>query len=164
MLYVLRVLYVLCVLYVLRVPCMLYVLFTYCSCECAVKVFRDARPPGIYKDDYLRELAERYNDSERDGLETPDKPEWYFMDDNTKEDVDDDGLPVDSKGKGKRRRKERTFDQAKTFAIESSEVSIVPSPLRETVQQICQNACDWQGCVYLCAFLCVLHVYVYSIL
>jgi mRNA-capping enzyme len=115
------------------------------SCEYAVKAFRDARPPGIYKEEYLAELAERYNDKEREGLETPEKPDWYFMDDNATDEVDDDGLPVDAKGKGKKRRKERTFDQAKTFAIESSDVSIVPSPLRETVQQICQRACGWEG-------------------
>lgn len=35
-----------------------------------------ARPPGIYKSDYLDELALRYNKGDRGGVATPPRPEW----------------------------------------------------------------------------------------
>ena len=42
------------------------------------------RPPGIYKGDYLDELARRYNGGDRGGFETPPLPEWC---DDRKEDT-----------------------------------------------------------------------------
>lgn len=46
-----------------------------CSVEAAILAFAQARPPGIYKDDYIKELFRRYDDVE-DALPAPEKPDW----------------------------------------------------------------------------------------
>lgn len=54
--------------------------------------FSQARTPGIYKGDYLRELFRRYGYVE-DMPPPPALPEWCFDDEDTSE-VDDDGNGV----------------------------------------------------------------------
>ena len=111
-----------------------------------MRYFSEARPPGIYKEEYLSELARRYNDGDKEGMEVPEKPDWYFMDDGQgKVEVDDDGIPV-GKGKGRKerpKRKERAIDDSKRFAVEIVDVSRVPSPRMEEVQRMCQEICGW---------------------
>lgn len=51
--------------------------------------FAQARSPGIYKGEYLKELFRRYGDVD-DAPAAPQLPEWCFEDDNDG-DVDDDG-------------------------------------------------------------------------
>lgn len=46
-----------------------------CSVEAAVMAFAQARPPGIYKGDYIKELFRRYDD-EDDALPAPERPSW----------------------------------------------------------------------------------------
>lgn len=62
------------------------------SIEAAVAAFSQARAPGIYKGDYLRELFSRYGDVE-DMPPPPDLPKWCFEDEDLSE-VDDDGNSV----------------------------------------------------------------------
>ncbi|VDN43662.1 unnamed protein product [Dibothriocephalus latus] len=45
--------------------------------ECALQLFAEARPPGIYKADYLKELFERYGDPD-DCPAAPPLPDWCF--------------------------------------------------------------------------------------
>ncbi|XP_009955633.1 PREDICTED: mRNA-capping enzyme-like, partial [Leptosomus discolor] len=59
------------------------------SIEAAVATFAQARPPGIYKGDYLKELFRRYGD-EDDAPSPPELPEWCFDED---EEEDDDNVP-----------------------------------------------------------------------
>lgn len=66
--------------------------FPYVSIEAAVAAFAQARSPGIYKGDYLKELFRRYGDVE-DAPAAPALPEWCF-DDDEDEDVDDDGNAI----------------------------------------------------------------------
>ncbi|VDD81528.1 unnamed protein product [Mesocestoides corti] len=47
----------------------------YYSLELALKLFADARPPGIYKADYLMELYKRFDDP-ADCIPAPDLPDW----------------------------------------------------------------------------------------
>lgn len=61
------------------------------SVEAAVAAFSRARAPGIYKEDYLKELFRRYAD-EDDAPPAPTLPEWCFDDDDG--DGDDDGNAV----------------------------------------------------------------------
>ncbi len=61
------------------------------SIEAAVAAFSQARAPGIYKGDYLKELFRRYGDEE-DAPPAPELPEWCFDDDDGE--VDDDGNAV----------------------------------------------------------------------
>lgn len=46
-----------------------------CSVEAALMAFAQARPPGIYKEDYIKELFRRYGDEE-DALPAPELPQW----------------------------------------------------------------------------------------
>lgn len=62
------------------------------SVEAAVAAFSRARAPGIYKEDYLKELFRRYAD-EDDAPPAPTLPEWCFDDDGDG-DADDDGNAV----------------------------------------------------------------------
>lgn len=58
------------------------------SVEAAVAAFAHARAPGIYKEDYLKELFRRYGDVD-DAPPAPELPDWCFEDGN--DDIDDDG-------------------------------------------------------------------------
>ncbi|XP_032340768.1 mRNA-capping enzyme [Camelus ferus] len=76
------------------------------SIEAAVATFAQARPPGIYKGDYLKELFRRYGDIE-EAPPPPLLPDWCFEDDED-EDEDEDGKkesePGSSASFGKRRK------------------------------------------------------------
>lgn len=48
-----------------------------CSVEAALRAFASARPPGIYKEDYIKELYRRYDDIE-DAPAAPELPDWCF--------------------------------------------------------------------------------------
>lgn len=48
-----------------------------CAVEAALAAFAKARPPGIYKEDYIRELFRRYEDEE-DAIPAPPLPDWCF--------------------------------------------------------------------------------------
>lgn len=48
-----------------------------CSVEAALAAFAHARPPGIYKADYIKELFRRYDD-EDDALPAPELPAWCY--------------------------------------------------------------------------------------
>ena len=63
--------------------------FVFHSIEAAVATFAQARPPGIYKGDYLKELFRRYGDIE-EAPPPPLLPDWCFEDDED-EDDDEDG-------------------------------------------------------------------------
>ncbi|XP_034490494.1 mRNA-capping enzyme [Drosophila innubila] len=59
-----------------------------CSVEAALAVFANARPPGIYKQDYINELFRRYEDEE-DAPQAPEQPNWCleYDDSNGNDDV-----------------------------------------------------------------------------
>ena len=58
------------------------------SPEAAWKEFSVKRAPGIYKQEYINDLFERYGDAS-DAPSAPELPDWCFEDDGG--DVDDDG-------------------------------------------------------------------------
>ena len=82
--------------------------FVFHSIEAAVATFAQARPPGIYKGDYLKELFRRYGEIE-EAPPPPLLPDWCFEDDD--EDEDEDGKkesePGSSASFGSKRIKER---------------------------------------------------------
>lgn len=88
-----------------------FLFFFFGSIEAAVATFAQARPPGIYKEDYLKELFRRYGDVD-DAPAPPELPEWCF--DEDEEDDDDNGKtggpesePGSSSSSFGKRRKER---------------------------------------------------------
>lgn len=50
------------------------------SVAAALMEFANARPPGIYKQDYIEELFRRYDDVD-DMIAAPERPDWCFEDD-----------------------------------------------------------------------------------
>ena len=65
------------------------------SPEAAVSAFTKARPPGIYKEDYINELFRRYGDVS-DAPAHPELPEWCLEDEDGG--LDDDGNALDNNG------------------------------------------------------------------
>ncbi|NWU25517.1 MCE1 enzyme, partial [Dyaphorophyia castanea] len=121
------------------------------SIEAAVATFAQARPPGIYKGDYLKELFRRYGD-EDDAPSPPELPEWCFDED---EDEDDDngktGGPESEPGSSSssfgKRRKERL--KLGAIFLEGITVKCVTQvttqPKLGGIQQKCQQFCGWEG-------------------
>lgn len=48
-----------------------------CSLEIALEMFAKVRPPGIYKQDYIQELYQRYDDPD-DAPPAPELPDWCY--------------------------------------------------------------------------------------
>ncbi|XP_015476867.1 mRNA-capping enzyme isoform X5 [Parus major] len=121
------------------------------SIEDAVATFAQARPPGIYKGDYLKELFRRYGD-EDDAPAPPELPEWCF--DEDEEEDDDNGKtggpesePGSSSSYFGKRRKERL--KLGAIFLEGITVKCVTQvttqPKLGGIQQKCQQFCGWEG-------------------
>lgn len=112
------------------------------SLEQAVLAFSNARPPGIYKDHYINDLANRYNSGDRNDITTPVKPSWCFEEDGSGE--EDEQPDANGFRKRKKRRREIIKKDAK-FVIETPLVTVAHSPIREEVQEACQIICGWES-------------------
>lgn len=99
------------------------------SFEDAMTAFIRARPPGIYKSEYLDELAHRYNNGDRGGFKTTPRPEWCDEEDGDEEEA-------------ARRPREKNNENA-TFMEGVNGVFLVPSPTRDQVQMDCQAILGW---------------------
>lgn len=62
------------------------------SVDVAVNCFAQARPPGIYKEGYLKEIFKKYGDEE-EAPPPPLLPDWCYEEENG---VDEDGEPISS--------------------------------------------------------------------
>ena len=100
-----------------------------------------ARPPGIYKDHYISDLADRYNAGDREEITTPTKPSWCFDEDGSGE--EDEQAGDGSFRKRKKRRREVVKRDAK-FVISTPLVTVAQSSIREEVQEACQVICNWE--------------------
>uniref|UniRef100_A0A672GMF3 mRNA-capping enzyme n=1 Tax=Salarias fasciatus TaxID=181472 RepID=A0A672GMF3_SALFA len=121
------------------------------SCvEAAVAAFAQARAPGIYKGDYLKELFRRYGDEE-DAPPAPALPEWCFDDDADGE-VDDDGNAVgqesgpSSSGSAPGKRKKEKLKLGAVF-LEGVTVKgvtqVTTQPKLGEIQRMCQEMAEW---------------------
>uniref|UniRef100_A0A3B5JZ23 mRNA-capping enzyme n=1 Tax=Takifugu rubripes TaxID=31033 RepID=A0A3B5JZ23_TAKRU len=120
------------------------------SLEAAVAAFSQARTPGIYKGDYLRELFRRYGDEE-DAPSPPALPEWCFEDDDGGE-LDDDGNAVgqesgpSSSGSAPGRRKKEKLKLGAVF-LEGISVKgvtqLAVQPKLGEIQRKCQEMSEW---------------------
>nr|GEW53415.1 mRNA-capping enzyme-like [Tanacetum cinerariifolium] len=66
----------------------------------AIKIFSDARPPGIYKPDYIDALYSFYHERKPDMVICPSTPEWkrsseFDLNGEALPDEDDDGVAVE---------------------------------------------------------------------
>ncbi|XP_070781922.1 mRNA-capping enzyme isoform X2 [Enoplosus armatus] len=120
------------------------------SVEAAVAAFGQARAPGIYKGDYLKELFRRYGDEE-DAPSAPALPEWCFDDDDDGE-VDDDGNAVgqesgpSSSGSAPGKRKKEKLKLGAVF-LEGITVKgitqVTTQPKLGEIQRKCQEMAEW---------------------
>ncbi|KAK3589211.1 hypothetical protein CHS0354_020072 [Potamilus streckersoni] len=121
------------------------------SIEAAVQEVAKARPPGIYKQDYLDELFSRYGDKD-DTPPAPPLPDWC----DESENADDDGHPLPNGGDaaadgtrkdGKRKRLKTEFVRKDAKFVEGvrgvNQVTIQPR-LAE-IQTKVQKMCGWEG-------------------
>uniref|UniRef100_A0A670I4J8 mRNA-capping enzyme n=1 Tax=Podarcis muralis TaxID=64176 RepID=A0A670I4J8_PODMU len=122
------------------------------SIEAAVAIFAQARPPGIYKGDYLKELFRRYGD----GVEAPTPPplpEWCF-DEDEEEDEDDNCKPRTPESEagsstsfsGKRRKEHLKLGAVFLEGISVKHVTqVTTQPKLGEIQRKCQQFCGWKG-------------------
>lgn len=60
---------------------------TDCPVEAALQQFAASRPPGIYKDEYIKELYCRYDDV-ADAPNAPPLPDWCFDEEESPDDYE----------------------------------------------------------------------------
>eukprot|EP00095_Tigriopus_kingsejongensis_P004298 maker-scaffold346_size200932-snap-gene-0.7 protein:Tk04298 transcript:maker-scaffold346_size200932-snap-gene-0.7-mRNA-1 annotation:"hypothetical protein CAPTEDRAFT_167250" len=115
------------------------------SPEAAVEIFAKARPPGIYKNDYIEELFARFGDVS-DAPVAPPLPEWCFEED-AETGVDEDGHAPNgesSKGNAAPTRRGGLNKNNPTFMPGVSGVHPVTSPATtQEVQRKMQALCRW---------------------
>ncbi|XP_030054965.1 mRNA-capping enzyme isoform X1 [Microcaecilia unicolor] len=119
------------------------------SIEAAVATYAQARPPGIYKGDYLKELFRRYGDIEY-APAPPQLPDWCFEDD----DEDDDGNKIcqeseaGSSGATFSKKKKERLRLGAVF-LEGVPVKgvtqVTAQPKLGEIQRKCQQFCGWEG-------------------
>lgn len=116
------------------------------SVDAAVQLYAQARPPGIYKQDYLQELFHRYGEVE-DTPPAPPLPDWC---DESEDGLDDEGNAVAEDGTGqngsrKRFKREVVKKDAKFVDGVTSVRQVTDQPRLGNVQQRVQQMCDWKG-------------------
>uniref|UniRef100_A0A3P8V1D6 mRNA-capping enzyme n=1 Tax=Cynoglossus semilaevis TaxID=244447 RepID=A0A3P8V1D6_CYNSE len=121
------------------------------SIEAAVAAFANARAPGIYKGDYLKELFRRYGDEE-DTPPAPELPDWCFEDGDGDDGDDDDGNAVgpqsgpSSSGSGPGKRKKEKLKLGAVF-LEGISVKgvtqVMTQPKLGEIQRMCQEMSGW---------------------
>ncbi|XP_005080892.1 mRNA-capping enzyme isoform X1 [Mesocricetus auratus] len=118
------------------------------SIEAAVATFAQARPPGIYKGDYLKELFRRYGDIE-EAPPPPVLPDWCFEDDDEEDEEEDgkkDSEPGSSASFGKRRKERLKLGAIFLEGITVKGVTqVTTQPKLGEVQQKCHQFCGWEG-------------------
>ncbi|XP_059587893.1 mRNA-capping enzyme isoform X2 [Alligator mississippiensis] len=122
------------------------------SIEAAVATFAQARPPGIYKGDYLKELFRRYGDVE-DAPPPPERPEWCFEDEDEDDEEEDDGKsggqesePGSSSSFSKRRKERLKLGAVFLEGVTVKYVTqVTTQPKLGEIQHKCQQFCGWGG-------------------
>ncbi|XP_064846702.1 mRNA-capping enzyme [Oncorhynchus masou masou] len=121
------------------------------SVEAAVAAFAQARAPGIYKGDYLKELFRRYGDVE-DAPAAPALPEWCFDDDDGGQDDDGNVIgqesqsgPSSESAPGKRRKERLKFGAIFVEGVTVKGVTqVTTQPKLAEIQRKCQEFAEWE--------------------
>ncbi|CAI4222640.1 unnamed protein product [Auanema sp. JU1783] len=73
------------------------------SIDAAIQTFAGCRPTGIYKQDYINDLFERFGDGDdEDIIEAPEKPSWEYNEDRSFHDVPSTSSEKKPGGKAKK--------------------------------------------------------------
>ncbi|XP_055526342.1 mRNA-capping enzyme [Wyeomyia smithii] len=132
------------------------------SVEAGLSAFAKARPPGIYKADYIKELFRRYED-ESDAIQAPAIPEWGNQCDDTLEngftneieksklkrrlDGESSSSINDSIGENKKKKMKKEFinKNAKFMEGINGVTLIQDQPRLSQLQQLVQTLCGWKS-------------------
>ncbi|XP_071854236.1 mRNA-capping enzyme-like [Apostichopus japonicus] len=119
------------------------------SIDMAVQIFAQARPPGIYKGHYIKDLFKQYGDV-NDATPPPELPDWCTeADDEDEESPSNGGIPSASPSKGRNRD---AVNENKVFMEGVKGVEIVTefeklTRLRRKVERMCGfNKHEFPGC------------------
>lgn len=108
--------------------------------QAAIQCFARARPPGIYKQDYLQELYRRYDEVENTNP-APPLPDWC----DEEETVDDDGQSItQANGRPNKIKKEFHKKDAKFMEGVKGVSQLKLQPKLSEVQKKVQAMCEWK--------------------
>lgn len=120
------------------------------SVDAGIAEFATARPPGIYKADYIKELYKRYDD-EADAPPPPARPAWCLEYDDSGVPDMDEGTSADScqenyqEEKGKKKRRESVFNKNPVFMAGVPGVTpILEKKKLFGIQRRVQEICGWK--------------------
>ncbi|KAM3851288.1 mRNA-capping enzyme isoform 3-T3 [Vipera latastei] len=122
------------------------------SIEASVATFAQARPPGIYKGDYLKELFRRYGDV-ADAPAPPPLPEWCFEEeeedgeeDNCKPGTPESEACSSTSFSGRKRKEHLKLGAVFLEGISVKRViQVTTQPRLGEIQLKCQQFCGWKG-------------------
>jgi len=109
------------------------------SVEAAINTFANARPPGIYKQDYLEELAKRYGDPE-EIPPAPQMPDWCFEDAEL-EDRDDAEEAIRASN-----AESVSGDSKKPFIPDFDIVGVAICKVPHIIRDVQEKCSRWIGC------------------
>ncbi|CAL1545933.1 unnamed protein product [Lymnaea stagnalis] len=119
------------------------------SVEAAVRQYAQARPPGIYKQDYLDELFSRYGDAE-DTPPAPPLPDWCSGKINRQ--LTDNSLTrklhrpmIYQHSHREKRRREFVKKDAKFMEGVKGIIQVTTQPRLSQVQRKCQTMAGWKS-------------------
>ncbi|XP_076084140.1 mRNA-capping enzyme-like isoform X2 [Mytilus galloprovincialis] len=115
------------------------------SVDAAVQTYATQRPPGIYKQDYLKELFSRYGDVD-DTPPAPPLPAW--CNESESKNVDDDGLEISKSNNysgPKRTKREFVKKDAKFVEGVMGVSQLKLQPRLAEVQRKVQELCAWKS-------------------
>ncbi|CAL1682344.1 unnamed protein product [Lasius platythorax] len=119
------------------------------SVDAALAEFAIVRPPGIYKDDYIKELYRRYDDVE-DAPPPPPRPSWCLECDDLNIEDTDEGPSTENKncheeGQGKKRRREFNNKNPVFMPGVPGVTPILEKMRLSGIQKRVQEICGWKS-------------------
>ncbi|CAF1324113.1 unnamed protein product [Adineta steineri] len=124
------------------------------SIDAAIDMFSKARPPGIYKQDYLDELLKKFGDESPGAIAAPPRPDWCLT--NSDDEDEPNERPIGNGGvkrprnntifeqQNKRVREEPRLKSNPQFAVSLPGVTwVCIEPTMSNIQLKCQRMCEW---------------------
>lgn len=119
------------------------------SVDAALAEFATVRPPGIYKEDYIKELYRRYDDVE-DAPPPPPRPSWCLECDDLNIEDTDEGPSTENEnsneeGQGKKRKREFNNKNPVFMPGVPGVTSILEKMRLSGIQKRVQEICGWKS-------------------
>ncbi|CAF1628945.1 unnamed protein product [Rotaria magnacalcarata] len=107
------------------------------SIQIAIDLFAAARSPGIYKQDYLNKLIEKFATDDATSIHAPLRPEWCL---DSKRKCNE----LDEKQSNKQFRNETKQNSNPMFVVDLNDVKpICTQPMLNNIRLKCQQMCGW---------------------